>query len=534
MNQLLKIMRSAILIMVTAGLCLHMAHPAAAQVMQWEDYEPVSTLVVEEHPTARALYPFVDAHAHQRGLADASEARVLGLVAEMDSLNMAVMVNLSGGSGEELRRRIESTERHAPGRIVHFANVDFSSVSAAGFGEAAAAQLEADVKSGARGLKIFKSLGMYVFDADSNRVRTDDPRLDPIWAKCGELGIPVLIHTADPAPFWQQQDQLNERWFELKERPRRKRPPEPTWETLLQEQWNVFRKHPGTVFINAHLGWMGNDLGRLGQMLDETPNVYTELGAVVAELGRQPHTARKWLAQYQDRVLMGKDSWAPSEYHTYFRIFETVDEFFPYYRKRHAWWRMYGLDLPDEVLRKIYYKNALSIIPGLDTSLFPDDWNVVATAAPEARLSPLQLARTHVGDTYVKVHYSSPRKRGREIFGGLVPMGELWRTAANEATEITLTGTLLVGGEVLDAGTYSLFTVPGPDTWTLIFNRGLGQNGTQAYNPEEDVLRLVTPVEQLERSQEAFGIGFETQDSETVLVLMWDRLRIVVPVEAVP
>lgn len=186
------------------------------------------------------------------------------------------------------------------------------------------------------------------------RVPADDPRLDPIWAKCGELGIPVLIHTGDPASFWLPHDQFNERWFELKERPGRKQDGDPSWESLIEEQWNIFRNHPNTIFLNAHLGWLGNNLKVLGDSLDLYPNVYTELGAVIAELGRQPHTARQWMIEYQDRVLMGKDSWNADEYHTYFRIFETDDEFFPYYRKRHAWWKMYGLNLPDEVLRKVY------------------------------------------------------------------------------------------------------------------------------------------------------------------------------------
>ena len=373
---------------------------------------------------------------------------------------------------------------------------------------------------------------MYVTYADGRRVQTDDPRLDPIWAKCGELGIPVLIHTGDPAPFWKPHDKHNERWFELKERPRRKRDPEPSWEQIMGEQWNVFRKHSNTIFINAHLGWLGNDLERLGKMMDEMPNMYTELGAVVAELGRQPRTARQWLIQYQDRVMMGKDSWNPEEYYTYFRIFETADEFFPYYRKRHAWWTMYGLDLPDEVLRKLYYKNALRIIPGIDTSLFPDDWDIDAVAAPTPRASPMRLARTRLGNTYVKVHYSAPEKRGRVIFGELVPYGQVWRTAANEATEITVTSDLKVGQETLPAGTYSIFSIPGEETWTVIFNRGLGQNGTGSYSAGDDVLRLQVPATQVDTIHEAFTIVFEENGSGADLVLMWDRTRVAVPLSA--
>ena len=347
--------------------------PSYAQEMQWEDYAPRSTLVVEENPVTSAKYPFVDAHAHQRRIGEMSEAQVDELVAEMDALNMAVMVNLSGGSGEDLLQKVENTERYAPGRFVHYANIDFDTVDDPDFGEKAAAQLERDVANGAKGLKIFKSLGMEITYEDGTRVKTDDPHLAPIWEKAGELGIPVLIHTGDPAPFWQPQDRYNERWFELKQYPNRKRPPEPSWETIMGDHWNLIRQHPNTTFISAHLSWLGNDLGRLGELLDEMPNMYTELGAVIGEIGRQPRTAREFFIEYQDRILMGKDSFAPEEYHVYFRIFETDDEYFPYYRLRHAFWSMYGMDLPDEVLRKVYYKNALAIIPGIDASLFPDE-----------------------------------------------------------------------------------------------------------------------------------------------------------------
>jgi uncharacterized protein len=214
---------------------------------------------------------------------------------------------------------------------------------------------------------------MFTKDASGRRVPTDDPRLDPIWAKAGELGIPVLIHTGEPMAFWLPHDRFNERWLELKEFPNRRRdsPEFASFEQTLAEQHNLFRKHPKTVFINAHLGWLGHDLARLGRLMDELPNMVTEIGAVLYDLGRQPRAAREFLIKYQDRVLFGKDSWAPEEYHPYFRTLETADEYFPYYRKRHAFWRLYGLDLPNEVLRKIYYKNALRVIPGIDKSAFP-------------------------------------------------------------------------------------------------------------------------------------------------------------------
>jgi uncharacterized protein len=347
--------------------------PPAEPAMSFEEYEPRSTLVVPEHPVTRAKYPFIDVHNHQRSTEMTAE-QVAELVAAMDGLNMKVMVNLSGGSSERFQKGQANLAGRHPSRFVQFANVDFDKISEPNFGENAARQLEADVKNGARGLKIFKNLGMFVKDKDGRRVRTDDPRIDPVWAKCAELGIPVLIHTGEPVAFWQPMDRFNERWLELKQFPNRRRdsPEFASFEQTMAEQHNVFRKHPKTTFINAHLGWFGNDLGRLGKLMDELPNMYTEIGAVLHELGRQPRFAREFLIRHQDRVLFGKDIWEPTEYHTYFRTLETADEYFPYYRKRHAFWSLYGLDLPDEVLKKLYYKNALRIIPGIDKSMFPE------------------------------------------------------------------------------------------------------------------------------------------------------------------
>jgi predicted TIM-barrel fold metal-dependent hydrolase len=291
----------------------------------------------------------------------------------MDSLNMGVMVNLSGFRGKYLEWSLDNVNKHFPNRFILFLNINFENLDDAGWPEEPLRLLEEGVKQGVKGLKVYKGLGLTDVDNQGKRIAIDDPRIDPIWAKCGELGIPVLIHSGEPASFWSNKDKYNERWLELKQEPNRYRPSDkyPPFDQIMGEQHNVFRKHPTTKFIDAHLGWYGNDLGRLGKLFDEMPNVYTELGAVLAELGRQPRFARAWMIQYQDRVLFGKDTYKQEEYHTYFRVLETSDEYFDYYRKRHAHWKMYGLDLPDSVLRKVYYKNALKVIPGIDSSLFP-------------------------------------------------------------------------------------------------------------------------------------------------------------------
>jgi len=358
---------------IIPALSLLLAMNVFAQAtMSFEEYDPKSTLVVPEHPRTKAKYPFIDVHNHQRRDMPASE--VEKLVADMDRIGLAVMVNLSGGTGDTLKQSLATLRGAHPRRFVAFANVDLSKIDEPNFGVNAARQLEEDAKNGAVGLKIFKNLGMFVTDASGKRVPTDDPRLDPIWEKAGQLGIPVLIHTGEPVAFWSPVDKHNERWLELQQFPNRRRDDPAkfaSFQQTMDEQFSLFRKHPKTKFIAAHLAWLGNDLGRLGQLLDELPNVYTEIGAVLYELGRQPRAARAFLIKYQDRVLMGKDIWNADEYATYFRVLETEDEYFDYYRKRHAFWKMYGLGLPDEVLKKIYYKNALAIIPGIDASAFP-------------------------------------------------------------------------------------------------------------------------------------------------------------------
>jgi predicted TIM-barrel fold metal-dependent hydrolase len=339
--------------------------------MDWEAYDPPSTLVVPQSKITRAKYPFIDIHSHQWRMDTMDLKR---LIDPMNEMNMAIMNNLSGRNSEKLKRMVENVNANYPNRFIVFSNINIRSIDEPDWSEETVKQIEYDFKNGSKGLKIYKSQGMTNEDSKGNRIRIDDPRIDPVWAKCGELGIPVLIHSADPKSFWEPHDNQNERWLELKKRPRRKRSatnPAP-WEQLIQEQHNVFKKHPNTKFIAAHFGWFANDLEQLGKHLDEMPNVYVEIGAIIAELGRQPRMANRFFEKYQDRVLFGKDYWRPSEYPTYFRVLESDDEYFPYYKRYHAFWRMYGLALPDEILKKLYYKNALKIIPGLDKSLFPE------------------------------------------------------------------------------------------------------------------------------------------------------------------
>ena len=346
-------------------------------IMSFEDYDPPSSLVVEGKEIKKAKYPFVDVHSHQWRMPtmDLNE-----FVYEMDEINMKFIINLSGsGFGPQAAKdlyfdeSIKNIEENQPGRIGLFVNVDFNSIDLENHVEDQVSIIKDAVSKGAIGLKVYKSLGLTNKDSKGERVPVDDERLGPIWDVCGELGIPVLIHSADPFQFWLPKDNQNERWFELKEKPNRYYGDSdfiPPFDSIIKEQHAIFHRHKNTTFINAHLGWMGNDLKKLGEHLDKHPNVMTEFGAVIAELGRQPKTARQFFIDYQDRIMFGKDSYNKEEFYTYFRILESDDEYFDYFRKRHAFWKMYGLNLPDEVLKKVYHKNALKVFPSISRDLF--------------------------------------------------------------------------------------------------------------------------------------------------------------------
>ena len=346
-------------------------------IMSFEDYNPPSSLVVEGEVVKEAKFPFIDVHSH---LWDMPVKDLDKLVSEMDEINMGFIINLSGsGFGPQAAKdlyfdkSIKNIEENHPKRVGLFLNVDFESINDVNYAETQVAIIRDAVAKGAIGLKVYKSLGLRNKDSNGQRIKVDDKRIGPIWEVCGELGIPVLIHSADPFQFWQDKDDQNERWFELKEKPGRYYGDSnfiPPFEEIINEQHTIFKRHPNTTFINAHLGWMGNDLDKLGKHLDEFPNVMTEFGAVIAELGRQPKTARDFFIKYQDRILFGKDSYNKEEFYTYFRVLESDDEYFNYFRKRHAFWKMYGLNLPDGVLKKIYHENALKLFPSIDKTLF--------------------------------------------------------------------------------------------------------------------------------------------------------------------
>lgn len=293
------------------------------------------------------------------------------LIDVLDQAGVNYFVDLDGGWGEDiLEKHLDHFKSAHPERFFHYASINWSFWKdlGSGFAEHAAKRLREQVKRGAEGLKIWKGLGLNVTDDQGKLVSVDDQRLDPIWQTAAELGLPVTIHVGDPVAFFKPLDHDNERWDELGAHPdwRFPSPPFPPFLSIIDSLERLVSRHSRTVFIGAHVGCYAEDLNRVGQMLDAFPNFNIDISARLAELGRQPYTARKFFIKYADRILLGVDM--PADVQTYrihYRFLETADEYFNYDimdPPRQGRWAIYGLFLPDDVLQKVYSGNAERII----------------------------------------------------------------------------------------------------------------------------------------------------------------------------
>ena len=339
------------------------------------DFRPRSALVTPETPITEPGHPVIDAHNHLgEEFGDGWDRRpVSALLDVLDSVQVRVLVDLDGGWGEDLlARHLDYFKNAAPERFRVFGGVDWSAWPAQGnrFGEWAAARLRAQAARGAEGLKIWKALGLHVHDQHGALVAVDDPRLDPVWATAGELKLPVVIHIADPVAFFDPLDETNERWEELHRFPEWHfpSPPFPPFVTLVNGLANVVARHPQTTFVGAHVGCYAENLGWVSALLDRCPNFYVDLGARLGEIGRQPHTARRFFLAHPGRILFGTD-FAPSAaiYQRYYRFLETDDDHFNYGNSDppgQGRWRICGVHLPHDVLAQVYYRNAERVILG--------------------------------------------------------------------------------------------------------------------------------------------------------------------------
>ena len=328
-----------------------------------KDFQPVSMLHVPVHSVDRAKYYVIDVHNHVNDAMRIDEHMPPGRVIEvMNNTNVKTVVILTGMWGDKLQQVIDDMVKPYPGRFIVFAQIDWSKIDDPNFSQEMVAQLDDAVARGARGLKQLKDLGLSVRDKSGKLVAVDDPRLDPIWEECGRLGIPVSIHVTDPEAFFHPVNNTNERYEELIEHPDWSfyGPQIPSKESILAARDRMFAKHPHTTFVALHMANWPENLDYVSRLLDTLPNVMVEFGAREAELGRQPRRAREFFVKYQDRIMFGTDNGMDEAmYRNHFRWLETADEYFDYWGyPGQGRWKIYGMELPDLVLEKIYHKNA--------------------------------------------------------------------------------------------------------------------------------------------------------------------------------
>lgn len=338
--------------------------PAEKDTLLLREFKPQSMLHVPEHQVLRARFPVIDVHNHVNDARSAGRGHIepARVVEMMDRLNIKTIVILTGMWGGQLQHVVDEMVKPYPGRFMVFTQIDWSKIDDPDFGQEMARQIDDGVRRGARGLKVLKNFGLDVRYKSGKLVTVDDPRLDPVWEECGRLGIPVSIHVTDPEAFFHPVDGKNERYDELRANPNWSfhGPKFPSKQAILDARDRMFARHPNTTFISLHVGNWPENLDYVSSLLDKLPNVMVEFGAREAELGRQPRRATKFFNEYQDRIMFGTDA-TPSEavYENYFRWLETPDEYFDYYgAPGQGRWKIYGMDLPDSILEKVYHLNA--------------------------------------------------------------------------------------------------------------------------------------------------------------------------------
>lgn len=376
-----RILAAALLFLTISGVLLPADEPPKRLYL--DEFRPEPELKAPVQNPAVAKFPCINVHTHPYTLSDADLEE---MVRAMDASNIAMSVSLDGRPGARFPEHFERLTKKYPGRFIVFVQMDYLGdgrkddlatwdVSQPDFGLRMADKLTAAVREGASGLKLLKSLGLMIRDRDGKLIPPDDRRFDPVWQRAAELKVPVLWHCADPIAFFKPTSEKNERWEELY------RHPEwsfygkdfPSHQSLIDARNRVIARHPKTTFICAHMADIPEDLAKLSGYLDQYPNMNVEIAARVSELGRQPYTARKFFLKYPDRILFGTDGVPPvSELIPHWRFLETWDEFFPYEDNPfppQGFWNIYGLGLPDDVLKKVYYENAERLIPGVREGL---------------------------------------------------------------------------------------------------------------------------------------------------------------------
>ena len=343
--------------------------------MLLENFRPQSRLVTKTTRVEKPRFAVIDAHNHLGEPFGGGWERkpISQLLEQLDEAGVIQYVDLDGGWGEGiLNQHLDYFKDRAPERFRIFGGVDWSEWERRGkaFPEWAAARLKVQKERGAQGLKIWKGFGLQVRDHNAELVKVDDTRLAPLWETAGELGLPVMIHVADPVAFFDPIDETNERWEELGRHPdwAFTSPPFPAFKSILDGLANLVSRHLQTTFIGAHVGCYAENLGWVGALLERCPNFYVDISARLGELGRQPYTARRFFLQYSERILFGSDMGPDVDaYRLYYRFLETDDEYFNYNNgevPQQGRWHVHGLFLPEDVLQRVYAENAMRALGG--------------------------------------------------------------------------------------------------------------------------------------------------------------------------
>jgi len=338
------------------------ANAEESKTLLLRDFKPVSMLHVPAHEVQKAKFYVIDVHNHINDAEGIEEHMPpQQVISIMDATNVRTVVILTGKWGDKLEHVIDEMVKPYPGRFMVFTQIDWSKIDDPNFSDQMVKQLDDAVARGARGLKVLKDLGLGVRDKTGKLIAIDDPRIDAVWEEAGRLHIPVFIHSGDPEAFFLPIDATNERYEELKEHPDWSFYGQdyPSLQALLEARNRMFAKHPHTTFVSLHMGWPEN-LDWVEAMLKDHPNTMVEFGAREAELGRQPKRTRELFLKYSDRVMFGTDNQITEDlYRNNFRWLETADEYFDYWgAPGEGRFEIYGLALPDNVLKKIYHENA--------------------------------------------------------------------------------------------------------------------------------------------------------------------------------
>jgi predicted TIM-barrel fold metal-dependent hydrolase len=373
------------LFLATAGAAL------AQHKVLIEQYEPKSMLKTTVTPISGPAYPVIDFHAHlswaaqsNKGVALTGDRKFIcepkDLLPVMDKMKLRTLVNLTGGYGAGLKSAVEKFDKAHPGRFMTMTEPAWARTNEPNYSRTQVDLLEEAKRNGARGVKVLKTLGLYLRDnvVEGKLIAVDDKRFDPLWDACGKLGLPVAIHVSDPIAFFLPTDRFNERFEELNNHPDWSfyGKDYPSNDEILAARNRVFARHPKTQFVALHVGNFAEDLGNVSAALDKYPNLHVDIAARVGELGRQPRAARKFFDKYQDRILFGTDAvpngfetpqqiFGEKLYEIYYRFLETTDEYFDYAPAPvppQGRWRIYGIGLPPQILKKVYYNNAARLL----------------------------------------------------------------------------------------------------------------------------------------------------------------------------